>query len=542
MSLILAVALVGCGSDDDTVSDATTASTAAPGTAAGTDAPSSDAPSSDAPSTDAPTTDAPRPGGSMTYIQTVDASFDVASMFFIGPSALGGPLIHDTLVRVDLATDEVIPRIAESLTSDDTATTWTITLREGVTFTDGTAYDADAVVFNWDRMKDPALAAPCKSKIDPLTYTATDARTITVELPAPQVAFPYTVWDCLSRVASPTAIQKFGAEYGSTPDKIVGAGAFTVTSLVPGTSFTLVKNPDFWDAPRPYLDELTVQGSADNTTTMDAILSGTVGGGFMTTFDANYERGVDAGLLEVLTLSAGGTGQFFNISKPPFDDVRVRKALQLATDLEDFNEKAADGQLTLLDAYYTEDSPYYDPEIRQSTNDLEAAQALIDEYVAEKGGPVTFELLGAETFNLINTVLQQQWSRLENVEISFTQLANTDWRARRATGDFQITAGISNCSDPECFYNLYYSTSTANVAKYSSPELDALIEEARAEPDVGRRKELFSQITRTIVIDEPAGVILYRLGSPVFFDPELVGGVEKYDASTADLTSLWLKE
>lgn len=479
----------------------------------------------------------------MTFLSnTMHPSFDAAAIVpFSGPNGMHGALVYDQLVRVDYETGEVIPRIAESLESADNATEWTIKIREGVTFTDGTPYDADAVIFNWERMKDPALASPCKAQIDPLTYSATDDLTITVTLPEPRAAFPITVRDCLSGVASPAAIEEFGAEYGSTADKIVGAGPFMVTDYIAGQRYTLTRNPDFWDSPRPYLDELTMLLSPEGATSIDAVIAGNAGGARLSAPDADAARAREAGLIEVSTMSAGGVCYCFNVGQPPFDDVRVRQAIILASDLEDMNEKAASGHLPEMGPYYAEGSPNYDASLAQETNDLAAAQALIDEVVAETGGPVTFAILGTDTFNAIDTTMQQQWSRLENVEVTYESVPGTDRRTRRAELNYQVTPATLSCVDAECFFTQLHTTSTQNSKNYGTPELDALIDEARGVTDPERRQELFAEIVRTAIIDDPVGVLIYRLTTPTFFDPDVVGGVEKLDESSADLASLWLQ-
>lgn len=548
MAALLVPVLVaaGCGSDDDDTSAITAERTGSSSSASST---STDDDSSVAGSTASSTTaesdeSEARQGGSMTYLYTNSPrTFDPAkAREWFGPGvAIYMVLAYDALVRVDPRTGEIIPRIAESLTSNADSSVWTIKLRPGVTFSDGTAYDAEAVVFNWDRMQQPELASPCASTLGGYQYTAADELTIEVSLSAPQVAFPKVMMDCGSKVASPTAIEQFGEAYGSSPETIVGAGPFTVRDWVVDDHVSYERNPEFWDSPRPYLDELQIQSSPDNGVRVDAILAGTAPAGGLTSFGADSARAEESGLTTLYRLSSGGVPMIFNFTREPTDDVRVRRALILATDLNELNDKAADGHLPLMEAYFQEDSVYYDETLTQETNDLEEAQALIDEYLAEKGvDSITIEVLNPPSFDSLDKTQAQMWERLDGVDVSLRDSPGGQFHEAVATGDFVARVSAVACDDPECFYRLFHTESSQNLEGFGSPELDALIDEARGETNVERQKELYAQIVRNLLVEDPIGVFWYHLGTPALFDPEVVAGATLYDASIPDLTTVWL--
>ncbi|MET0198156.1 MAG: ABC transporter substrate-binding protein, partial [Rhodococcus fascians] len=498
----------------------------------------------DTAATEPATTDEPQPGGSMTFLwANSPPTFDPAKAdAFTGPNySIYMVNVYDALVRVDYATGEIIPRIAESLTSNEDASVWTVKLREGVTFSDGTPYDADAVIFNWDRMQQPELASPCAGTLEPFEYTALDELTIEVTLPSSLAAFPRVMMDCGSKVASPTAIEQFGDTFATSPETIVGAGPFSVTEWIEGDHVSYVRNPDFWDNPRPYLDELRIQTSPNNASTVDAILAGTAAAGLLSTFDDAFARAEDAGLETLYRLSAGGVGMFFNLNREPLDDVRVRQALILATDLDDMNEKGAGGNWPVIDTYFQEESPYFDPDLSQETNNLEKAQALIDEYLAEKGvDSIEIEMLNADTFAAINTAQAQQWDRLDGVTVPLRDITGTQFVEITSTADYWLAPSIGNCQDPECFFRRFHSQSSQNIQGYGSPEVDALIDEARGETDVERQAELYGEIVQKLFIDDPIGVLWYHLGTPAVFD-STVKGATMYDDSYPDLSTIWLE-
>src|SRR5262249_49413880 len=162
-------------------------------------------------------------------------------------------------------------------------------------------------------------------------------------------------------------------------------------------------------------DELKLTNGTDGNQSAQAITSGSVdtAGGYAQ--PATGLRQVQA-TPTVATLDQelqGSLALAFNTTRAPLDDVRVRTALLLAYDPADYNTKVNDGLLPIADTWFTKKSAFYSKSIKQTTNDLAAAQKLIDAYVAEKGGPVKITILGSSTLAPNYTALQQQWSRLK---------------------------------------------------------------------------------------------------------------------------------
>jgi peptide/nickel transport system substrate-binding protein len=545
---VAALVAAGCGGDDDAESPTTDAETPgtnaeAPTTDAQTPGTDADAPTTDAqtPGTDAETstTDAetpgpttepaddgetPVPGGSATFLDSggVPRILDPALSSFsrTGPGGAIGAMaaysVYDSLIWVDYNTNEIVPRIAESVESNDDATVWTITLREGVQFTDGTPYDAAAVKYNWDRAKDPALASRCLSTVSSfMSVDIPDERTVVVTLPTASVGFPWLLQGCLSGVASPAALDEHGENYGTSPDTIVGAGAFIVTDFLPGDHVTYERNPDFWDNPRPYLDELTLRMPTTQSQALDAVISGTaqvaiVQNGALGT---DYPRFLAEGSINRDSYGplAGAIAYGFNTNRAPLDDVRVRKALVLAYDPDDFNEKVAGGAFDMAETYLSEDSIFFNPDVRQPTNDLVEAQALIDEYVAEHG-PIELTILNSSSTAAWNVVMQQQWNRLENVSVEVTADDDATAAPKLISGDYQIGAlNLGTDIDPETLFGRYHSSSTLNVLRFSDPQMDAWVEELRGAEDPARQQELVDEITKFLVMDQHWILQTYRV-------------------------------
>jgi peptide/nickel transport system substrate-binding protein len=557
----LLAAACGGDSDDEATSpssrDQTTvpsSQTGAPASSAGPDV-TDPARSTPAPPASTAGPGDPVTGGAVNLFDSgsVPVNFDPA----VNPFARFGPgggtqnmvttSVYDSLIRIDYNTNEIIPRIATSVEPSADSTVWTITLRDGVEFSDGTPYDAAAVKYNWDRMTDPALASRCLSTVSSFASVETpDPLTLVVTLSEPSSGFPIHVRGCLSGVASPAALEEHGADYGNSPETTVGAGAFMVGEFVAGDHVTLVRNPGFWDAPRPYLDEIVVRAPTNQSQALDALLAGTVDMAVFQsgTLGTDYSRFLSA--TEIVRHDNGplhgATAYAFNTNRPPLDDVRVRRALVMAFDPDDFNQKVSGGGLEMADTYLSEDSVFYNPDVRQPSNQLAEAQAFIDEYVAEHG-PVEITLTNASSIATWNVAVQQQWNRLDGVTVEISADNDQSAGPKLATGDYQVAAfNLGNEIDPESLYGRYHSTSTANVLGFSDPHLDAWLEEYRAELDPARQKELVDQITGFLVMDQHWIMQTARVTAYTATTPRVTGEINWHSPGHIDYSTIWLTD
>src|SRR5205823_11151893 len=198
----------------------------------------------------------PQPGGSFTALLAAEGNgFDPS----LSTGSIGGtdPLklfaVYDGLVYADGASGSVVPQVAASMTTND-AVTWKLKIRPNIKFTDDTAYNADAVVTNWNRCRDDAsLACSQAPTLKTWTYgvVSGDPLSMTIKLPSANRQFPRIIsirGGGLSAVASPAwlAGKDRAAVLNSKP---VGAGPFTLESWVKDSALTLVRNPKYWNQP-----------------------------------------------------------------------------------------------------------------------------------------------------------------------------------------------------------------------------------------------------------------------------------------------------
>jgi peptide/nickel transport system substrate-binding protein len=225
----------------------------------------------------------PKKGGTLTIIyQNEVTSLDpTATTTASAAGALPYYAIYDALFTLGAGTGAVTPKIGLSLTPNSSQTVWTLTLRPGVKFSDGTPYDAAAVEFNWTRDKAPTSAIASAAAIIK-SMKVVSPTTLQVTLAAPDSSFDRTVAQQLLFIASPTAVKKEGASFGTHP---VGAGPFTLTSWVRNSQKTFTPNPGYYQRGLPYLSKLVIDVIPDQNQGATALKTGQ--GNYMYTQDSS---------------------------------------------------------------------------------------------------------------------------------------------------------------------------------------------------------------------------------------------------------------
>ncbi len=218
---------------------------------------------------------APKAGGSVTVEEAgLDTQFDPAlafiSTFTDGPEmeALYGP----GLLYQNATTGAVEYGFAKSMTSTDNKV-WTMTLRSGLKFSDGTPFNAAAVVANVKRIADPATGSSEAKIAKTFTAKAINDTTVQFTLQKTNSQFPSVISQDFALVPSPAAVQKEGSSFAQHP---VGAGPFMMGTLTPSVSLALVKNPNYslYAPNQPYLNSLTFEEVTDSSQSQSNLSTG----------------------------------------------------------------------------------------------------------------------------------------------------------------------------------------------------------------------------------------------------------------------------
>jgi peptide/nickel transport system substrate-binding protein len=388
--------------------------------------------------------------------------------------------VYDTLLW---ATDKGFePGLAKAVDIVD-ASTVKITLRAGITFTDGTAFDAAAVktgLLHNDDKAAPAIKAEFHNigSID-----VVDPTTLTVHLSAPVAgSWTFLLASGEGMIVSPKALAD-GLDLSKTA---VGAGPFKVDRYDQGALLRLVKNPGYFDADRVHLDAIEFVHVADPASAVNALRSGQVQG--LPAISYNQRAGIGgtgASVVPMEVTNSVATLPWNKVSicmsRPPFDDVRVRKALSLAIDRDRINQGLYGGKgIPMTGGYFPPGSPFYDAALGQYIKtDKEQAKALLAEAGYGPGNALRFEAFStAGDGERLMEILQQDF---KDVGVTMDVALTTDLfnefllNARRPVGGYNNQdKGIARITSG------YRKGSPFNVCQYSNPELEALLQQMYA--------------------------------------------------------------
>lgn len=558
LAVVAAMTLIaaGCGDDDDDTGDddsddteATTAETAAaPG---GTDADTSDEETAstdgETDSTDAETDSAdagePVAGGEAEVLlySEIGGLDPVTFTGSGGAEAQRAFTLYGALVTYDADLEEVVPVLAESFESNDDFTEWTLTLKPGIVFSDGSPFDAAAVKANWDRAKDPANRSPSFTALLATgDIEVVDDLTLRIPLNAPNAHFPNSVSRAgMNYIASAEAIEA-GTDLTS---EAVGAGPFLLESWTRDDRMILTPNPDWIGSDGPYLDGLTFRVVGDEEQRLDTFITGQADG-FYTATPASVIRaedevdGAEYTSVEVTT----GQAYTFNTSQPPFDDIRVRKAFIQGVDWQALSDAVFGEGSVALDNFTLEDTPLYTPDAALPEYDPAAAQAYIDEYIAETGDSalqieilVFQQSLDQSRAQFVQTSLSQ----LDNIEVTLTVNDSPTNIGLVLGGDYMMSSwGYPVVFPDPGVYNAVHSEALTNYSKYSNPDVDAMIEEARATDDIDAAAELFQQVFVQLAEDLPYYPYV-ETNNGFVTSPEL-HGADVYEDGILRTDMLWM--
>jgi peptide/nickel transport system substrate-binding protein len=276
-------------------------------------------------------------------------------------------LFNQLVKSADTGESELV--LADSITPNADATEWTIKVKQGVQFHDGSPLTAEDILFNFKRILDNKFnAASALGPIDMSKSKTTDANTVVLAFSEPYA----TLVDNL-------AVYNFGVvPKNFDPKKPVGTGPFKFESFTPGVESKFVRNENYFKPGLPYLDAIIMTDVADET--------GQVNGLQSQQFDSvNYLSAASAQALagggyQVIKSESGGFVPFeMRTDMAPFDDVRVRQAFRLMVDRPQMLKAVFDGFGLIGNDIASPYDPYYDKSIPQRTQDIAQAKALLEQ-------------------------------------------------------------------------------------------------------------------------------------------------------------------
>lgn len=442
--------------------------------------------------------------------------------------------IYDSITRWDAEEGEFVPQTAKSVEPNDTFDTWTVTLNEGITFSDGTAYDAAAVKASQERYASMPAPEAGMWKSNVTAIDVVDELTLTYTLNKP--------WPGFRSILStgPGMIVAGGVGVGETFTPI-GAGPYTLGEWKAAESITLDARADYWGG-KPNLDSITGVFLSDPQASLDSMAAGSVDATFM--LQPNYVQQVlDAGYNGIASGVNGGTVTLIN-AQPGFpgEDIRVRQAIQLAVDPQALMDRAFDGAVAGDTSLFAAGS-VWETETRAAEVNREKAKELLEAAMAD-GYDGHLEYLDSNDPVSRNRATAFQ-AQLEAVGFTVTlELTRTIAdRIKRISvdKDYDISAWSVNLREadplPRLVSNMH-STGTQTYQTYTSPEMDALIEGFQVAGTKEEQLEIVDQIQQQMNDDVP--FIPWAKFTEVFTWSDKVHGIKGSSASMVLLDEAWV--
>lgn len=429
------------------------------------------------------------------------------------------------------------PGLAESF-EHPTPETWVYTIRDGVTFHDGTPLTAADVVASMNRHLDPAVGSSWYSVYqNVVSIEQTGDRQVTVTESLPDSQFNLAMGGSAGVIESAATLEASGADYGNSTGGVNCTGPFSLAEWKSGESITLQRYDDYWD------DELRARSGEvefifmnDSTARVNALKSGEVDGGWMIPMDAVAQL-ESSGVGDVhFGMSTAVSSLIVSNLDGPLGDLRVRKALLMALDREGIVDAAAKGYGDVTNALTTE-SVW----VGASDSALESAFEGLDEYpydldeakrLVEEAGAVGEEITYATApiGSDFNIIAQATAAAAESIGLKATIETVTpnaytalfsDPSAREGI-DLFYTVWYLSSPDPLEMYSVLRTDEFSNYGGWSDPEFDQVVNEAIAIDDPAARSEKTAEAQR-MANEQLPWLPLFTGPMPVFVGERITG-------------------
>lgn len=474
----------------------------------------------------------------LTIINGQDpASFDPALISGVEDFRVARALFEG-LTRIDPRTAQAVPGLAESWSLSGDEKTYTFVLREGLKWSTGAPINSQDLYRSWLRFLDNKSVSPYRSLLDvikrvdgvPAIHTPDD-RSLVVEL---EQKTPYFLDLCAmaTMAAAPVdLIEKAGPQWLKTKP-LPCSGPYTLVDWRLNDRIRLKRNPNYWDA------------ANTQSETVDLLVCGP-----NTAFNLYHSEAVDliwdksmipTELTQALSDSPNyhafpSLGIYFvrlNITRPPLDNIYVRKALALAIDKERLVQRVVLGQHVPATRFVPPGTDRYASGLAFISNIPKAKQALKEAGYGESQPFPSLEILfpssGANSiFENMAVELRDQWKEHLGVELSLRRMEKQVFFANQKKLNYDISCStwLGDYNDPTTFLDIMLSKSGNNRTGWKKADYDALLKEAARQNREQQRTHLLRKAEDLLIFDECPVIPLYYDSGFFMIDPGRIGGI-----------------
>ncbi|MBM7570369.1 ABC transporter substrate-binding protein [Aquibacillus albus] len=400
---------------------------------------------------------------------------------------------------------ELEPELATDWNISDDGLTYTLTLQEGVTFHDGTDFNAEAVKFNFERMLDPDFASPRASEVNLIEeVNVLGDYEVEIVLSEPFAPFLSVLTDRAGMMVSPTAVEELGDDFANQP---VGTGPYEFVERVAQSKIELTRYEGYWRE-KPAIANVEIRPFPDANVRVTNLVSGELDLLNKIAFKDIEKLKEDPSITLLEKDALGYQGIHLNTEVEPFTNKNIRQAINLAIDREAITRVVFHGGAVPAVSAFAPSS-WAAPDFEQPNADVEAAKALVEESGLTD---VSFTLKinpkpeEEQMAQMMQAMLSEVGITMEIEMVEFGTMLD-----QLSTGDFEaVRLGWSGRTDPDGnAYRFFYTDAPNNYTNYSNPEVDGLLDEARTVSVQEERKAMYDQLSEILWDDAPY-IFLYH--------------------------------
>jgi len=405
--------------------------------------------------------------------------------------------IYESLLRYSLK-GTIEPSLAVKWENPD-PTTYILQLRHNVKFHSGNPFTAEDVKFSIERILDPNTTATRSKEFSSVqSVTVLDPYTVKITLKKADASF----LDLLAAAEAMVVDKKWVQSGGNFKQATSGTGPFKQGPFEAGARYTLVKNPDYWEQPYPYLDRIEYSSIPKDEVRMQALQTGNTD---MTEYipwqyiktlekDANVQVFMGYDTFNVIRM---------NPKRPPFDNVKVRQAFNYLIDRKEIVDLAWGGLSRPMEAALIPEGHWAYPNLKVWSYDPAKAKRLL----AEAGvNPATTKIVFDSTTLSVHMddaqIIVTQLQKAGFTQVELKPMDVPTQQKKRVSGDYQFFIdGFSlPWPDPD-FYTVWFSSGGPLYGKtvgFADDTLDKLLDEGRSTLDQTKRKVIYGQIEQRL--------------------------------------------
>ena len=451
--------------------------------------------------------------------------------------------IYNRLLRKDEA-GQFVPELSSSWEFSPDGKQLSFKLRQGINFHDGTPFNAEAVKWNYDRLLDPKDATQAYQFFTDLqSVDVVDPYTVRLNLKGPSSV----ILDALAYkggfIISPTAFKTYGEDYNQHP---TGTGPFKFVEWIPGNRCVVTRNENYWEKdengqPLPYMDQITFRQITDDSVRIVELQTGNAHMVVRVPAESMDIIRNDPNLVLLKSPTATTYRLYLNMRRPPFDNLKLRQAINYAFDREAMAESITPGQgevnpflILPEERYYSTYTPYnYDPA---------KAKKLLAEAGYPNGLDVEFMMIAREPDVTIAPVVQAYLEAI-GIKTEIQPLDRLIYVDKAKNGDFDMSMAQITLPLPSIYLTMVqqiHSNGPINRAAWKNAEFDATLEELAVTFDVDKQDELIKQAQKICLDDAGQTFLFTRNGYDGF--RKSVKGFEYQQEGLWLLTKTWIDE